>query len=136
MTKRTCSKTVTFKRPFVLAGFSEVLPAGSYYVETDEELIEGISFLAYRRILTLLHLPAKSGNSGLTRTLTIDPNELEEALKRDQVLLELPVGRDVSPTTLNQTTRMRQGETDSQAIERGENEGMIAHLPWPLRLNV
>jgi len=127
MTKRTCSKTVTFKRPFVLPGFSEVLPAGSYIVETDEELMGGISFLAYRRILTLLHLPAKSGNSSLTRSLTIDPNDLEEALKRDQVLLELPVGRDVSPTTLNRTTRLRQGETDSQAVEGGENGGMMVH---------
>ena len=35
--------------------------------------MEGISILAYRRLLILLHLPAKSGNSGLTRTLTIDP---------------------------------------------------------------
>jgi hypothetical protein len=61
------------------------------------------------------------------RTLTIDPNELEEALKRDQVLLELPVARDVSPTALNQTTRPHWGETDSQAIDRGENEGMMAH---------
>ena len=91
MAKRTSTKTVTFMRPFVLAGFNEVLPAGSYCVETDEEPVEGISFVAYRRILTLLHLPAKSGNPGLTRTLTIDPNELEDALKRDQMLVELLV---------------------------------------------
>ena len=101
MAIRTSKKTVTFKRPFVLGGFSEVLPAGSYSVETDEEPMEGISFLAYRKILTLIHLPAKSGNPGLTRTLTIDSNELEEALKRDQVLAELPVDQDVSPTTPN-----------------------------------
>ena len=101
MATRTIKKTVTFMRPFVLAGFSEVLPAGTYSVETDEEPVEGISFVAYRRILTLIHLPAKSGNPGLTRTLTIDPNELEEALKRDQVLVELPVDQDFSPTTQN-----------------------------------
>jgi hypothetical protein len=101
MATRTSTKTVTFKRSFVLGGLNEVLPAGTYSVETDEEPIEGISFVAYRRILTLIHLPAKSGNPRLARTLTIDPNELEEALKRDQVLVKLPVDQDVSSTTLN-----------------------------------
>jgi hypothetical protein len=70
MTKRTSKKTVTFRKPFVLGGFDEVLPAGAYSVETDEELLEGISFPAYRRILTVIHLRAKSDNPGLTRTLT------------------------------------------------------------------
>ncbi len=91
MATRTSNKTVTFKRSFVLGGLNEVLPAGAYSVETDEEPIDGISFVAYRRILTLIHLPAESGNPGLSRTLTIDPNELEEALRRDQMLEELPV---------------------------------------------
>jgi hypothetical protein len=124
MTKRTCSKTVTFNRPFVFAGFNEVLPAGSYDVETDEELMEGISFLAYRRILTLLHLPAKSGNSGLTRTLTIDPNELEEALKRDQTPLILSVGAGRQSDDAELDDAAAPAETDAQAVERGENEGM------------
>ena len=47
MTIRTSKKTETFKRPFVLGGFDEVLPAGTYSVETDEMLLEGISFPAY-----------------------------------------------------------------------------------------
>ena len=84
MTTRTSSKTVTFRRPFVLGGFDEVLPAGAYSVETDEELLEGISFPAYRRVSTLIRLHAKSGHPGLTRALTIDPNELDAALTRDQ----------------------------------------------------
>ena len=44
MTIRTSEKTVTFRNPFVIGGFDEVLPAGVYSVETDEELLEGISF--------------------------------------------------------------------------------------------
>jgi hypothetical protein len=64
MTTRTSKKTVTFRRPFVLGGFDEVLPAGAYSVETDEELLEGISFPAYRRVLTVIHLQAKSGRHG------------------------------------------------------------------------
>jgi hypothetical protein len=125
MTKRTSKKTVTFRKPFVLGGFDEVLPAGAYSVETDEELLEGISFPAYRRILTVIHLRAKSDNPGLTRTLTIDPNELDAALKRAPA--ELPVGRDASQEALKGTTESRREKADDQAIERGEDDGMAVH---------
>lgn len=84
MTTRTSKKTVTFGRSFTLGSFDEVLPAGNYVVETDEELIQGLSFPAFRRILTVIYLQAKSRNSALTRSLTIDPNDLEAALERDQ----------------------------------------------------
>jgi len=80
MTIRTTKKTVIFTNSFTLGDFGEILPPGSYNVETDEELLEGVSFHAYRRTLSLIHLPAKSG---LSRTLTIDPNELDAALERD-----------------------------------------------------
>ncbi len=78
-----------------MGGFDEVLAAGAYIVETDEELLEGISFPAYRRILTLIHLPANPGHPGLTRTWTIDPDELDAALKRDQAPAEIPADTDI-----------------------------------------
>jgi len=127
MTIRTSKKTVTFRKPFVLGGFDEVLPAGAYSVETDEELLEGVSFPAYRRKLTVIRLRAKSNNPGLTRSLTIDPNELDAALKRDQAPAELPVGRDASQEAPNETTESHREEADDQAIERGEDEGMAVH---------
>jgi hypothetical protein len=40
MTVRTTSKTVTFMHPFILTGTDEVQPAGTYTVETDEELLQ------------------------------------------------------------------------------------------------
>ena len=127
MTIRTSEKQVTFRRPFVLGGFDKVLPAGAYSVETDEELLEGVSYPVYRRLLTLIRLHAKPGHPGLTHTLTIDPNELDAALKRDQALAEVPVGRDASQKTLKGTTESRREGADRQAIERGEDEGMILH---------
>ena len=56
MTTRTTRKTVTFQRPFSLSAVDEVLPPGTYVVDNDEELIDGLSFLAFRCIATLLHL--------------------------------------------------------------------------------
>ncbi len=89
MTMHKKKNTVTFRRPFVLGGFDEVLPAGAYTVETDEELLEGISLTAYRRVSTLIHLHAKPGHPGRTQTLTNDPIELDAALKRDQAPAEI-----------------------------------------------
>ncbi len=85
MTIRTRKKTVNFKKPFDLDGFNETQPAGDYIVETDEELLEGISFPAYRRKLTLLRLhPTR----GIRRAWEIDPKELEAALARDRASVE------------------------------------------------
>jgi hypothetical protein len=83
MATRISEKTVTFRRPFVLADLDEVLPAGDYCVETEEELIGGFSHAAYRRISTVLRLQAQSGLSHLTRAMTVDPEELDKALQRD-----------------------------------------------------
>jgi hypothetical protein len=127
MTTRTSKKTVTFRRPFALGGFDEMLPAGAYSVEMDEELLEGISFAAYRRILTVIHLHSRSGHPGLTRALTIDPNELDAALERDRAPKDAPVGRDAHQETLIRATKPRQEETDRQAMDRAEDEGMIAY---------
>jgi hypothetical protein len=66
MTVRTTSKTVTFTRPFNLRGMDEVPPAGTYTVETDEELHQ-TSLPAYRRISTLMRLPARTTGTVLTQ---------------------------------------------------------------------
>jgi hypothetical protein len=85
MTTRTSKETVTFKNPFFIGGLDEIQPAGDYEVETDEELIPGVSFVAWRRILTLIRLHPKPGDSGTTRTLTIEPDELASAILLDDI---------------------------------------------------
>lgn len=90
MTLRTRSDTVTFARPFVLTGLDGVQPAGSYIVETDEELLPTVSLTAYRRLATWLRLPALSAGTksapARTQVAAIDPLELEAAVKRDASL--------------------------------------------------
>lgn len=90
MKTRTIETSVTFTRPFALSGLNEVLPAGDYIVETEEELVDGISYAAYRRTSTVLRLPARSGPSHLTRAMTVDPAELDEAMTRDQAQVAGP----------------------------------------------
>ena len=87
MMTRTTTKTVIFGRPFALSGL-EVQPAGTYAVETDEELIPSLSFTAYRRIATWLRLPGRryegtEPSAGLSEVVAIDPAELEKALASD-----------------------------------------------------
>jgi hypothetical protein len=73
---RTTRKTGTFDRPFSLAAVDEVQPAGTYTVEVDEELIEGLSFLAYRRVATTIYLPLGPGGAGSVQAVRVDPSEL------------------------------------------------------------
>ena len=78
MTVRTTSKTVTFTRPFNLSGMDEVQPAGTYTVETDEELLQ-TSLPAYRRISTLMRLPARTTGTVLTQIVEVNPVELQQS---------------------------------------------------------
>ena len=83
MTMRTTKSTVTFVRPFRLGAFGEQLPAGRYPIETDEELLEGVSFPAYRRTATMMQLIADPLHPNATEVAVVDPQELEEALAAD-----------------------------------------------------
>ena len=82
MTVRTSSKTVTFMHPFRLSGAIEAHPAGTYTVETDEELLQPSSLPAYRRIATLLRLERNMG-AVLTQIIETNPVELAAALAID-----------------------------------------------------
>lgn len=80
---RTTHRTVTFARPFVLSGLDGAQPAGSYTVETDEELLHGLSFPAYRRLETRIRLRGVDGGAGFEQVARIDPADLNDALAKD-----------------------------------------------------
>ena len=77
MLTRSNSKIVTFSFPFLLKGVDRKLPAGDYRVVTDEELIEGLSFPAYRRVSTMIFVPAQSDHDSTVEMVTIDPLDLK-----------------------------------------------------------
>jgi len=83
MTMRTTSSTVTFIHPFNLSGIDKEQPAGTYTVETDEELLQALSLPAYKRISTLIRLPARPRSTMVTQIVEINPQELAAALTRD-----------------------------------------------------
>jgi hypothetical protein len=83
MTVRTSSKTVTFAHPFLLKGVDRILAAGDYRIVTDEELIEGLSFPVYRRVVTMILVPAESGSASTVEMVTIDPRDLQAAQELD-----------------------------------------------------
>lgn len=83
MATRTSKRTVTFARPFRLGGSSVEFPAGRYFIETDEERVDDLSFPFYRRTATMMQLIADPLRPGVTETAVIDPLDLEAALKAD-----------------------------------------------------
>ena len=83
MTARTREATLTFCRPFLLKGVDRRLPAGAYKTVTDEELIEGLSFPAYRRVATMIFVPAQARHGGGMEMIAIDPADLRAAQERD-----------------------------------------------------
>jgi hypothetical protein len=84
MTMRTRRETLTFAHPFTLRGVDGVQPAGTYTVQTDEEPIEGISFLAYRRVATIIFLPLPHGGAGSFEAVTVAPEDIQAAQARDK----------------------------------------------------
>jgi hypothetical protein len=86
MTIRTTRTTVSFSQPFKLKDLDDIQPAGDYLLDTDEELIEGLSRLAYQRVGTWLHLPSTSRPQSYTELVSVNPAELNAVLESDRIV--------------------------------------------------
>ncbi|WP_265517307.1 hypothetical protein [Nitratireductor luteus] len=86
MTIRTTDTQITFQQPFMLSAFNIRQPAGVYRLVVDEEEIFGLSFLAYRRTATMLHIPAISVEGVRHQVVEVDPEELAAALDADALV--------------------------------------------------
>ena len=82
MESRTTTEVVEFQRPFRLSSSTGPMPAGRYRVDTEEEMLAGISFPAWRRTsMTIMRHDLASGH--LRQSLSITPAELAAALVAD-----------------------------------------------------
>lgn len=80
---RTTETMVTFRHSFMLAAVDAEQPAGTYRVVTEEEQIPGLSFTAFRRTATLLHLPALATTGGTHQVVQLDPGEWADLVAAD-----------------------------------------------------
>lgn len=83
MNMRSTRSMVTFSNPFTLSGYPDNLPAGDYEVLVEEELLQGLSFEAYRRTATYLTVRVKGPRAGRSELRVTTERDLKEALSRD-----------------------------------------------------
>jgi hypothetical protein len=82
---RSRRETVTFNHPFRIKGIDRQLKAGAYEVVTDEELIEGLSFPCFRRVATMIMVPAAPPQQSSTEMISISSVDLADAQQADAV---------------------------------------------------
>lgn len=83
MQTRTRQSTARFLHPFRLAGLDGAQPAGEYEIDEDEQSVEGISWVAWHRVATFIHLPAKQVSARSRQIIRIEHADLEAALNLD-----------------------------------------------------
>lgn len=83
MTMRSTRSTVTFSNPFTLPGYTGDLPAGDYEILVEEELLQGLSFEAYRRTATYLTVCGRGARVGRIELRVTTESDLKKALSRD-----------------------------------------------------
>jgi hypothetical protein len=83
MTTRSRREIVTFKHPFRIEGIDRLLAAGAYEVITDEEMIEGLSFASFRRVATMIMVPAAAPRSPAMEMISISSVALSDAQRID-----------------------------------------------------
>jgi len=84
MLTRTNRVTLTFKHPFSLKGVERRLAPGQYEVVADEALVQEKAFPVYRRVATLIFLPAEAYEPFSIEMVNVDPADLAAAHERDQ----------------------------------------------------
>jgi hypothetical protein len=90
MTIRSRREIVTFKHPFQIRGIDRSLPAGAYEVVTDEEMIEGLSFASFRRVATMIMVPAAASRGSAMEMISIGSVDLADAQRIDASALQEP----------------------------------------------
>ena len=130
MTIRTLTKTVVFEKPFLLPSIDRALPAGDYEVVSEEELLEGLSFPAYRRLQTYIHRRPTPDQKGLAPSYVVDPTDLDAALARDQAAAD----QDADGSHDNKMTRYPietdMEYSDREAMNRASDDGMRVQSGW------
>ncbi len=76
---------MVFDQPFRLKGLDRLLPAGAYEVLIDEDMIDDLSFAAFRTILTMIMVPGEWPFANAMELIATSANELADAQRGDKV---------------------------------------------------
>jgi hypothetical protein len=123
MIERTTTKTVTFTHPFTLSGVDEVQPAGSYILEIDEELIETLSFPAYRSTGTWIRLPSQGRGGTSSQAVKLTPAELGEALAKDALVSPIKAAALPADWSPANRARLQHGRNRASTVD-ALNQGL------------
>jgi hypothetical protein len=83
MTMRSRRETVHFRHPFRIKGIDRQLEPGAYEIVTDEEMIEGLSFPCFRRVATMIMVPAAAPHRSSMEMISISSVDLAAAQSTD-----------------------------------------------------
>lgn len=88
MLTRTRRSTINLSSAASFTGIDLVLPAGEYSIVEDEELIEGLSWAAYRKAGTFIEVPAALSSAHVSQMFKIDREELDAAISLGMASME------------------------------------------------
>ena len=83
MTTRSRRETVHFRHSFNINGIDRELAPGAYEIVTDEEMIEGLSFPCFRRVATMIMVPAAAPHRSSMEMISISSVDLSNAQRID-----------------------------------------------------
>jgi hypothetical protein len=84
MSERVARESVTFAKPFFVEGLDRTQGPGTYKVEIVEELIENLSFQAYRVVSTSIELPVQGSGEYSRQLVRINSALVRAALRNGE----------------------------------------------------
>jgi len=104
MLTRSTRSMVTFSNDFTIGDSQRELPAGSYEIVVEEELLQSLSFEAYRRTATYLTVRGRGSAAGQTTLQMITKEDLEHAIACDRALSDTTNDSEAALSPLEDTT--------------------------------
>ena len=104
MLTRSTRSSVTFSHDFTIGDSQRELPPGTYELLVEEELMQGLSFEAYRRTATYLMVQGRGSHAGQTTMYMTTQEELEHAIACDREVSETTNNSDAALSPQEDTT--------------------------------
>lgn len=104
MLMRSTKSMVTFSNDFTIGSGPQDLPAGTYEIVVEEELLQGLSFEAYRRTATYLMVSGTGRKAGQTTMHMTTQEDLDHAIACDLALSETTNHSEAALSPLEDTT--------------------------------